>query len=139
MFFLWMIVFSHVGIFFNWWVQLKKVISNSTITCFLRQDLNDRITCFWDGGGTQILPLTQNSGHFGIVHGCWSCSLKTKVSLWKGERDRRSRDVLGKEKGVLEKDKCALKSKKVKYFGTKFECYNVNYFVTDRVHYYYNV
>jgi hypothetical protein len=37
----------------------------------------------------------------------------------------RDRDVLGEEKGVLGEEKGALGSECVKYFGTKFESYNV--------------
>jgi len=40
----------------------------------------------------------------------------------------RERDVLlGIEKGVLEEDKCVLKSESVNYFKIKFECYGVKY------------
>jgi hypothetical protein len=49
----------------------------------------------------------------------------------KRERDG-DRDVYGK-KGILEKEKCALGCYKVKYFGTKFESYEVMYFGNERI------
>jgi hypothetical protein len=51
-----------------------------------------------------------------------------------GEREREIEiDILGEEKGVLGEEKGALGSESVKYFGTKFESYDVLYFGTAGV------
>jgi hypothetical protein len=56
--------------------------------------------------------------------------MHTKKRRWKIERGR-DRDVLRKEKGILIKEKSALKSQRLKYVEIKFECYNAFYNGTE--------